>query len=87
MDLKQKELYEKIDEILWKEWDPIGVNDNEKIRDEYQGYTPHIFSLKINGVDEIKIARHLFELETVSMGMTGNKEYCERIAKKIVELE
>lgn len=47
MTEKQKKLYKAIDEILWQDWDPIGLNDNEEIRDEYQGYTPHIFSLTI----------------------------------------
>ena len=32
---KQKKLYKAIDEILWKDWDPIGVNDIEDVRDEY----------------------------------------------------
>ncbi len=31
---QQKELYKKIDQILWKDWDPIGVNDNKDIGEE-----------------------------------------------------
>lgn len=62
-------LYKKIDEILWKDWDPIGLNDIEDVRDEYQGYTPHIFSLTIHGADKAKIANHLYEIETVNMGI------------------
>ena len=34
MTSEQKQLYKKIDEILWKEWDPIGVNDIDDVRDE-----------------------------------------------------
>lgn len=34
MTYKEKELYDAIDEILWKDWDPIDINDNENIRDE-----------------------------------------------------
>ena len=33
-------LYKRIDEILWEDWDPIGVNDVEEARDEYQSYLP-----------------------------------------------
>jgi hypothetical protein len=84
MTEKQKKLYKAIDEILWKDWDPIGVNDIEDVRDEYQGYTPHIFSLTIHGADKVKIAEHLFEIETVNMGMNGNKIHCEKIAEKIL---
>lgn len=50
MTSEQKELYTAIDEILWNDWDPIGVSDIAP-RDEYQSYTPTIFSLKINGAD------------------------------------
>lgn len=84
MTEKEKKLYKAIDEILWKDWDPIGLNDNEEVRDEYQGYTPHIFSLTIQGADKLKIAEHLYKIWTVDMGMTGNKIHCEQIAEKIL---
>lgn len=29
-------IYKRIDEILWFDWDPIGVNQIEEARDEYQ---------------------------------------------------
>ena len=80
-----KKIYELIDEILWKDWDPIGVNDIEDVRDEYQSYTPHIFSLTIHGADKIKIAEHLCKIETVNMGLTGDKNHCEEIAQKIID--
>ena len=79
-------LYKAIDDILWFDWDPIGVNDNEEIRDEYQGYTPQIFKLKKDGADVNKITKHIYQLEIVSMGMTGNKERCKIIAEKIINL-
>ena len=85
MTSDQKKLYEIIDEILWKEWDPIGVNDTEDVRDEYQSYTPYIFSLVIHGADKIKITEHLYNIETINMGMTGNKKHCEKIAQKIID--
>jgi hypothetical protein len=39
------ELFKRIDDILWFDWDPIGINDDAP-RDEYESYTPPIFSLK-----------------------------------------
>ncbi len=85
MTADQKRIYEVIDQILWKDWDPIGVNDIDDVRDEYQSYTPHIFSLTIQGADKIKIAEHLYKIETINMGMTGNKNHCEEIAQKIID--
>jgi hypothetical protein len=37
-------LYKKIDDILWFDWDPIGINDIAP-RDEYRGYVSEIFEL------------------------------------------
>ncbi|MVN23473.1 hypothetical protein [Mucilaginibacter arboris] len=84
MTKQYEKLYKVIDEILWKDWDPIGVNDIEDVRDEYQSYTPQIFSLTIQGADKVKIAEQLYKIETVNMGFTGNKNHCEEIAQKII---
>ena len=86
MKKEHKELYNKIDEILWQDWDPIGINDEEQIRDEYYGYIPQVLSLKIQGSDKNKIANYLFEMETVNMGTNGNKQNCELVAEKIINL-
>lgn len=86
MTKRYKELHKKIDDILWNDWDPIGVNDIEDVRDEYTSYVPYIVNLKMNNADIQKISKHLSQLETVSMGMVGNEERCKKIAQKIVEL-
>ena len=82
---KWKKLYQEIDEILWNDWDPIGVNDIAP-RDEYQSYTPIIFSLKRKGVNEEEIAKELYEIEKETIGLAGNLENCRIVARKIIEL-
>ena len=82
---KWKKLYQEIDEILWNDWDPIGVNDIAP-RDEYQSYTPKIFSLKRKGVNEEEIAKELYEIEKETIGLAGNLENCRIVARKIIEL-
>ena len=86
MTPEQKKLYKSIDEILWNDWDPIGVNDFAP-RDEYQSYTPPILSLKINGADTETIAKMLYEIETEIIGVTGNMEQCRQVAGKIFNLK
>lgn len=83
---KHKELYLAIDEILWNDWDPIGVNDSAP-RDEYQGYIPDIFNLKLKGADRETIAKKLYEIETDRIGVSGNIEHCRTVAGKIIELK
>ncbi len=86
MTARQKYIFKTIDEILWNDWDPIGVNDSGVGRDEYQNYVSGIFKLVMEGADKVKIANRLFQLETVSIGLPGNKENCERVAQKLIDL-
>jgi hypothetical protein len=87
MKMEQNPIYKKIDEILWFDWDPIGVNIFEDARDEYWGYLPLIFRLKINGAGEDEIAKTLHKIETDNMGLTGDFEHCRVISQKILEIE
>jgi hypothetical protein len=86
MDAAKQRIYNAIDEILWNGWDPIGVNDNDDARDEYQSYTPTIFQLKMNGAGIYEIAEYLSWIETIRMGMTGNWKHCKEIAEKIFSI-
>jgi hypothetical protein len=81
---KDFSLYKKINDILWLDWDPIGINDMAP-RDEYQGYVPQFLKLKKAGADRQQIAKRLLALETEKMGMSGTLENCLRIADKIIE--
>ncbi|MEO9885454.1 MAG: hypothetical protein ABJR05_07605 [Balneola sp.] len=83
MDKEQKELYKAVDEILWNDWDPIGVNDIAP-RDEYQSYVPEIFSMLIHIKTEKEIADRLYKIETETIGVFGSKEHCLTIAKKLI---
>jgi len=83
---KWKKLYLQIDEILWNDWDPIGINDIAP-RDEYQSYSPIIFSLKRKkGVKSEDIALKLNEIEKEIIGVVGNLSNCRKVAEKIFEL-
>ena len=82
-----KELYKAIDEILWNDWDPIGVNDDDDVRDEYQSYSLQICGLKIHGADQEAIAQKLFNFERDELGFNGSIEHCRQVAEKIINLK
>ncbi len=85
MNVEQDTLYKIIDEILWNDWDPIGVNEYEEdARDEYHSYLPQIFKLKIDNAGKELIAQHLLKIETERMGLPGNIEKCRVVAQKII---
>ena len=77
----------EIDEVLWTFWDPIGVNDTPEARDEYRGYISGIFRLLEAGRDRYAIAEHLMSLETVSMGLGGDRASCERVADLLLKID
>lgn len=79
-------LYKKIDDILWFDWDPIGINDTAS-RDEYQSYVPEIFGLVKAKSDRQEIAKRLHKLETENMGTSGTNENCLTIADKILKVQ
>jgi len=81
----QKALYKTIDEILWNDWDPIGMKLNEGPRDEYESYVPVIFSLKIRGASVEEIASKLYEFES-KIGYEQGYENCKQVAGKIINL-
>lgn len=86
MTENEKIIYRRIDELLWSNWDPIGINDTPEARNEYQSYLPEIFALKINNAGRDKIANSLYKIETNNMGLDGNIIYCQEIADKILSL-
>ncbi len=75
----QMELYKRIDEILWSDWDPIGVSGAPEARDEYYDYLPQVFRLALDGSNENRIAEYLFWVESERMGLAGNKQKCKQI--------
>ena len=84
---KKDTLLHAVQEIVFREWDPIGVNDNPACRDEYDSYAPTICRYLLGGADEHKIARHLSQLQTVSMGLSVvDEEHNPRVANRLLGL-
>lgn len=78
-------LYKRIDEILWFDWDPIGINAIDAARDEYYSYLFPLMNMVLDGTNREQVATYLYECETVNMGMVGNKSHCEYVAGLICE--
>lgn len=82
---KYRESFQAIHDVLIREWDPIGVSDEPMAQDEYDSYIPVILRLLSEGADEIKIAHHLEQIETVSMGLSSGGEHNRIIARRLRE--
>ncbi|HEY0077582.1 MAG TPA: hypothetical protein VGB73_02980 [Pyrinomonadaceae bacterium] len=83
---KGVEMQEKIRQILLHEWDPIGVSDVPEAQDEYDSYVGGIYRLLASGASEHQVVERLYQLETVSMGLDGERERLGEVARRLVEL-
>jgi hypothetical protein len=81
---KSKILYAKIDQILWENWDPIGINDETAASGEYETYVPKLYALKSNDADIETITNHLLKIEIKRMGLAGDIENCRKVALEIL---
>jgi len=84
--MNKKELYIKVDKILWEEWDPIGVNDYGGLDDEYRGYVPSIIKLLEEKGDKSKIAKQLHQHANINMGLSSSITDHLEIAQKLKKL-
>ena len=86
-EMKGKGLWQAVKDVLFREWDPIGVNSNPACGDEYDSYVSAIVRLLRAEADEYKIAEHLRSLERFSMGLSSaNEERDHQIARRLIGL-
>ncbi len=73
-----------INQILWNNWDPLGINDAAPI-DEYQSYVPELYTMLMSNKTSKEISERLFKIETEIMGLTGCEKHCRKIANMLIE--
>ena len=84
---KHLELYQGIDEILWNDWDPIGINLLPSGRDEYDSYIPVIFRMVMDNATSLELEQYLDDVVKNRMGLRSRKKSNRPIADKIIELK
>lgn len=69
MRQRAREIQQSIRQVLLHEWDPIGVAGIPEAQDEYDSYVGGVYRLLALGASDEQIAEHLWEIETVTMGL------------------
>lgn len=87
MSIKEMEFLNRIDEILFYKWDPIGISETSCPRDEYQSYTPQAFKIALKSSSPEPLAEYLNKIATERMELKSAKEHDLRIAQMIMELK
>ena len=78
-------LGQRIDEVLFYVWDPIGVSDFPAARGEYSSYVDtlieDVLQLRLDAIED-----KLNQIQTQDMGMRiRDRELNKRIAKQLVD--
>lgn len=67
-DREAREIQRRIGDLLLRHWDPIGVKNEPKARDEYDSYVGGVYRLLVSGASAKEIAKHLVDMETRQLG-------------------
>lgn len=70
----------RINELMLKLWDPIGIGDVLGAEDEYAQYVNEIYEIIQNSNDHLELFEYLFELETKHIGLRGDKDKTRKFA-------
>ena len=74
--------YEALDRLLFREWDPIGVNALDGPDDEYRAYLSDFWELVSSGKEASVIAEYLGRVERDHIGMSTSQERRLDVARK-----
>jgi hypothetical protein len=63
----REEVEGTITQILFREWDPMGVHDNPAHANEYAKFAHDIYGLLIRGGSDVQVGRLLHKIEREDM--------------------
>jgi hypothetical protein len=80
------EIHDAIRQVLFDDWDPIGVNDIFP-KDEYDAYIGGVYRLLVSGSTEDELCDHLLQLEITQMESPTSNDHRRVIANKLMRLD
>lgn len=87
LSVTEKIIYDRVDEILFYLWDPIGVNDAPQARDEYRSYLGPVFSKLIHNSTKSDIVDYLVMIESENMDLSPDKKHATNIVNILFEMK
>ena len=76
-------MFSAVRTILMRDWDPIEINDDPVVTDEYDRYVRKIIDLLQRGVSVSELSEHLLQIETLEMGLRGDRGRALRVAETL----
>ena len=87
LTVPEQMLYTRIDEILFYQWDPIGISTSNWVRHEYHAYLADVFTYALQQDSPDFIATYLGQVTTERMGLPNNEEKNTQIAQLIMDIK
>ena len=82
------DIQNSIRQILFRDWDPIGLNDDQNILDEYDAYIAPIYRILVGSRSEDEIINFLFSTEVNEIGIScESPKQLRLVAKKLLKLD
>jgi len=78
--------HDAVNEILLRDWDPIGVADAPTAAGEYSTYAAAVTSLLVRGESKERLIDYLWTSETETMGLDGDRARIESVAERLLQL-
>jgi hypothetical protein len=84
---RAREIQSQIREILLRDWDPIGVKEEARAQDEYDGYIGGVYRLLASGASSRSVAEHLARVEAEQMGFGAPADKLMDVATRLCALD
>ena len=82
------EVQDSIRQVLFGEWDPIGVNDNPKLADEYDSCIAPVYQILTGSRSEENLVAFLEQTERQTIGVSSeSSEHVRRVARRLLLLD
>jgi hypothetical protein len=81
-------IQDSIRQVLYKNWDPLGINDYPAAADEYDAYIAPVYRILVGSRSEDELIRVLGRIEEKEMGVSaGSDENLHSVCTKLLELK
>lgn len=84
-DQFEPELLQRVDEVLYYHWDPLGVAREPASRQAYAAFVPEVFAAMLDDADEHRLMELLLLLETEFLGIGPRPSQARRVAEMLVD--
>lgn len=81
------EIQRRISEVLLKDWDPIGVQDEPLAQSEYDAYVGGVYRVLANGGDEEQVVDCLRTIDPTGEPLESGDPRLRGVARKLLAID